>query len=85
MMKCSHCGMEIPFAGKVCPFCGVDKTNDQKLHLVVMGTAFSTFIFTFALVGFLTQNPCLAVLAALAAVFFGTILALAVCTIAKWP
>src|SRR5262245_49109047 len=29
IMKCSNCGAEIPFSGKVCPFCHADKSKDQ--------------------------------------------------------
>jgi len=33
-MTCSSCGKNIPFAGKVCPFCHVDKSSDQQTHLL---------------------------------------------------
>lgn len=39
-MKCSNCGKEIPFTGKVCPFCNVDKSADKKLQVLV--TVFGT-------------------------------------------
>lgn len=29
-MLCTNCGKEIPFGGKVCPFCGVDKSHDRN-------------------------------------------------------
>jgi len=28
-MRCSNCGKETPFAGKVCHWCGADKSKDQ--------------------------------------------------------
>ncbi|WP_156675543.1 MULTISPECIES: hypothetical protein [unclassified Mycobacterium] len=28
-MRCSNCGKDIPFAGKVCPWCHADKSTDQ--------------------------------------------------------
>ncbi len=27
---CSNCGKEIPAAGRICPYCHVDKTADVK-------------------------------------------------------
>jgi hypothetical protein len=41
-MRCSNCGKEIPFGGKVCQWCGADKSKDQTR------TVFSGF---FGLVG----------------------------------
>jgi outer membrane lipoprotein SlyB len=31
-MQCSNCGKTIPFAGKVCPFCHVEKSGDQRRY-----------------------------------------------------
>lgn len=28
-MLCSNCGKNIPYTGKVCPYCNVDKSEDQ--------------------------------------------------------
>lgn len=36
-MRCSGCGKEIPFSGKVCPYCHRDKSADQQVHAVVIG------------------------------------------------
>jgi RNA polymerase subunit RPABC4/transcription elongation factor Spt4 len=38
-VNCSRCGKSIPFAGKVCPFCGTDKSKDQLT--LVCGVAFA--------------------------------------------
>lgn len=35
-MRCSGCGKEIPFSGKVCPYCHRDKSADQQVHAVVI-------------------------------------------------
>lgn len=34
IMKCSGCGSEIPFSGKVCPKCLRDKSSDQNNTVV---------------------------------------------------
>ena len=31
-MLCSNCGKNIPYAGKVCPYCKIDKSADQIQH-----------------------------------------------------
>lgn len=36
-MKCSNCGKEIPFSGRVCPYCRADKSGDQVLHAMAIG------------------------------------------------
>ncbi len=28
-MDCSNCGKDIPYSGKVCPYCNADKSEDQ--------------------------------------------------------
>lgn len=33
-MRCSNCGKDIPFAGKVCPWCHVDKSADQQQQIL---------------------------------------------------
>lgn len=35
-MHCSNCGKDIPYHGKVCPFCNNDKSGDQALHAHAM-------------------------------------------------
>jgi hypothetical protein len=35
-MHCSNCGKDIPYGGKVCPFCHADKSWDQKVHALTM-------------------------------------------------
>jgi predicted nucleic acid-binding Zn ribbon protein len=41
-MHCSNCGKSIPFAGKVCPWCGMSKAMDQQVQLwALMGAVFS--------------------------------------------
>lgn len=32
-MKCSNCGAEIPYSGRVCPLCHVDKSEDKERHV----------------------------------------------------
>jgi outer membrane lipoprotein SlyB len=43
-MQCSNCGKDIPYAGKVCPFCHVDKSKDQQLHASAIGGGFAGLI-----------------------------------------
>lgn len=40
-MRCSNCGTDIPFEGKVCPWCKVDKTGDQISFSLAMVGAIS--------------------------------------------
>lgn len=35
-MRCSNCGKETPFGGKVCHWCGNDKSKDQKTYSIIM-------------------------------------------------
>lgn len=38
-MICTNCGSDIPFNGKVCPYCRADKSRDQiALAIVVIST-----------------------------------------------
>jgi RNA polymerase subunit RPABC4/transcription elongation factor Spt4 len=38
-LRCSRCGKDISFAGKVCPYCGTDKSKDQLM--MVWGMLFA--------------------------------------------
>jgi hypothetical protein len=58
-MRCSGCGKDIPFEGRVCPYCQRDKSQDQAFTVVafilgLIGGAVGYFIFGFwgALGGF---------------------------------
>lgn len=33
-MRCSNCGKDIPFTGKVCPWCHTDKSGDQRQQVL---------------------------------------------------
>src|SRR5262245_39006301 len=46
-MKCSNCGMDIPFSGNVCPYCKRDKSGDQLLSII------GTVVGIFLLIGFI--------------------------------
>lgn len=35
-MRCSNCGKETPFSGKVCHWCNNDKSKDQKTFSIIM-------------------------------------------------
>lgn len=35
MMRCSNCGKDIPFIGRVCPFCHADKASDKASTIVL--------------------------------------------------
>jgi hypothetical protein len=35
-MRCSNCGKDIPFTGKVCPWCHTDKSGDQRTQVFGM-------------------------------------------------
>ena len=35
-MRCSGCGKDIPFDGKVCPHCQRDKSGDQTAHVLMV-------------------------------------------------
>ncbi|MDP7739616.1 hypothetical protein [Mycobacterium paragordonae] len=39
-MRCSNCGKDIPFSGKVCPYCHVDKGGDQTSQVFAFIGAF---------------------------------------------
>ena len=45
-MRCSNCGKETPFTGKVCHWCNNDKSKDQKTHSI----AFVVVIILFFLI-----------------------------------
>ena len=32
-MRCSNCGKDVPYLGKVCPFCHVDKSHDKRVFV----------------------------------------------------
>jgi len=58
-MRCSNCGKDVPFAGKVCPYCHVDKSKDQmgtmlSFPLGLAGAALGGFLLGFwgGVVGF---------------------------------
>lgn len=51
-MLCSNCGKDIPFAGKVCPFCKADKSGDQHNHTYVMLFYFIGWFIGYYFVGF---------------------------------
>src|SRR5690554_311719 len=36
-VECSNCGAEIPYAGRVCPFCGNEKAQDKRNAWVAFG------------------------------------------------
>lgn len=33
-MRCSNCGKQVPFMGRVCPFCHSDKASDKASTIV---------------------------------------------------
>ena len=35
-MRCSNCGKDVPFTGKVCPRCHTDKSGDQQKQILGM-------------------------------------------------
>ncbi len=53
-MICSNCGKDGPFGGKVCPWCHADKSGDQA----VMATGVLSGFLVFALIAFITHDPC---------------------------
>jgi hypothetical protein len=63
-MRCSNCGWEGPYHGRVCPACGANKSRDKMIHLiaslvglavcgatVLVGSAFGLEIITGLIVG----------------------------------
>ena len=46
-MRCSNCGKETPFSGKVCHWCNNDKSKDQQTHskIVVISIIIVLFLF----------------------------------------
>lgn len=46
-MRCSNCGKETPFGGKVCHWCGNDKSKDQSLYAkcVLISAIIMLFLF----------------------------------------
>lgn len=66
-MVCSNCGKEIPFVGNVCPYCKVDKRQDQSEFLAgCLG----------AVVGIVVGAMVAGIGGGIAGFFIGTILAL---------
>lgn len=51
-MLCSNCGKDIPFTGKVCPFCKVDKSEDQRLQAFVVFFGFIGWMLGWYFIGF---------------------------------
>ena len=44
-MLCSNCGKDIPFTGKVCPWCKADKSSDQSMQVMgIAGSIIAGFI-----------------------------------------
>jgi hypothetical protein len=33
-MRCAHCGKQVPFLGRECPYCGADKSEMQALWML---------------------------------------------------
>lgn len=51
-MRCSGCGKDVPFGGKVCPYCQRDKSQDQDYTVLafilgIIGGVIGYFIFGF--------------------------------------
>ncbi len=42
-MLCTNCGKDVPFIGKLCPYCKTDKSYDQETtsRSMILGVAFS--------------------------------------------
>lgn len=51
-MKCSGCGKDVPFSGKVCPFCQRDKDKDQTYFVMGMILGFPLIAIGYWLFGF---------------------------------
>ncbi|ORV65307.1 hypothetical protein AWC03_02870 [Mycobacterium europaeum] len=73
-MRCSNCGKDVPFAGKVCPYCHADKSSDQQKQV------FGVF---FGLVGGALGWFIHGILAALIGLFVGVIVGLVVASKAQ--
>jgi hypothetical protein len=52
-MHCSNCGKNIPFAGKVCPWCKHDKSKDQLIHLMALVFGIPGMFLGYSMGGFL--------------------------------
>jgi hypothetical protein len=63
-MRCSNCGKDIPFTGKVCPWCHTDKSGDQQKY---------AFGIAFGIVGGVSGWLIHGIGIALIGVFVGTI------------
>jgi len=48
-MVCSNCGQDIPYEGKVCAYCGVDKATDKRRY--ERGKSFGILLLGACLVG----------------------------------
>jgi hypothetical protein len=68
-MRCSNCGKDVPFGGKVCPYCHADKSSDQQKQ--VLGVLFG---LVGGVVGWLIHG----ILVALIGIFVGVIVGLIV-------
>ena len=45
-MYCSHCGADLPFSGKTCPYCGTDKQNykNQVIKYATLAVGGALFV-----------------------------------------
>jgi hypothetical protein len=51
-MHCSNCGKNIPFAGKVGPYCHANKEGDQQVMVIGMAVAVVGIVIGYAAAGF---------------------------------
>jgi hypothetical protein len=75
-MRCSNCGKDVPFGGKVCPYCHADKSGDQQTQV---------FGIIFGMIGGAVGWAIHGILAAFIGLFVGVIVGMIFAKKAKSP
>lgn len=70
-MLCSNCGKDIPFSGKVCPYCHADKSKDQATTVAAGLGAFVGGSFLFGIVAVASGDMCTGMIAGIVGVLIG--------------
>jgi hypothetical protein len=68
-MRCLNCGKDVPYDGKVCPWCHGDKGSSQKASLIGLALAAATGLGLWQAFGVIAGVIGLVV----GAVFFGAL------------
>lgn len=73
MFYCQNCGKSVPFAGKVCHWCGAEKRQNNMIALAVFG-GLAAFIGISLWTQSLAVGACAVFVIACAAAFIATVM-----------